>query len=46
MQPENKNTNYEENKKVLEFNYLSSLVTYDKVELARITGGSQSYHSL
>jgi len=50
MQPENKNTNYEEGNKVLEFNYLSSLVTYDKdcgeVVQARITGGNQSYNSL
>jgi len=50
MQPENKNTNYEENNKVLECNYLSSLVTYDKdcekVVRARITGGNQYYHSL
>jgi hypothetical protein len=47
MQPENKNTNYDEYDKVLEFNYLRSFFTYDKdcgkVVRARLTGGNQSY---
>jgi len=50
MQPENKNTNYEEYHKVLQFSCLSSLVTHDKdwgkVVRARITGGNQFYQAL
>jgi hypothetical protein len=49
-QSENKNTNYEEHHKLLEFYNLASLVTYDKDRgkdvLATITGGNHTYQAL